>query len=255
MSATFPIIRLSTRWALVLGGAGFAAGFFGPIVLSPEANQGPLIGILLSGPGGAVLGAVLGVIFGVLPITETRRRQVLGAACLALTICTLYYCLPEPAVRGYVIDARVEACEPPTQELDEAVARWERAVARVTWASPAANWKQTAVANVQQDAGVVLKLRIQRKSAVLRHRQPWDRDRTSAAPWFATDESKRYYANDQGSSCEPYLARQRQIYWPIVDPGSDPTKPAKIWPPTDTLGFLQLQALGPVPPEYKALLR
>jgi hypothetical protein len=250
-----PIIRVSVRWALVLGGVGFAAGFFGPMVLSPESNLGPLIGILFSGPGGAAIGAIMGTILSVLSVSETRRRRALAAACLLLAICTLYYCLPEPAVRGYVFDARVEACAPPTQELDAAVAQWERAVARVSWAPPAANWKETAIANVQHDPGVVLTLRIQRKRAILRHRQPWDRNRTSAGPWVAVDESKRYYANDQGSACEPYLARQRQIYWPTVDPDSDPTRPAKIWPPTDTLGFMQLQALGPVPPEYQALLR
>jgi len=101
----------------------------------------------------------------------------------------------------------------------------------------------------------VLTMRIQRKSAILRHRQPWDRNRSSAGPWIAADESKQYYANDEGSVCQPYLARQRQLYWPAIDPDADPTKPAKIWPPTDTLGFLQLQALGPVPAQYQRLLR
>lgn len=250
-----PIMRMSGRWALVLGAVGFAAGFFGPMVLSPESNLGPMIGILFSGPGGAMAGAIMGAICGALPVSEIHGRQALRVACMVLAICTLYYCLPEPAVRGYVIDAGVEECAPPTQGLDAAVARWEQAVARVTWAPPAANWKETAVANVQSDPGVVLTLRIHRKRAILRHRQPWDRGRTSAGSWVAASESKRYYASAQGSACEPYLTRQRQIYWPVVDPDSDPTKAAKIWPPTDTLGFLQLQALGPVPPEYQALLR
>jgi len=247
-------VRLSIRWALVLGAVGFAAGFFGPMVLSPESNLGPIIGILFSGPGGALAGAILGAIFGLLPVSQTRRRQVLGVACMVLAIGTLYYCLPEPAVRGYVIDAQVEACAPPSQAVDAAVAQWEQAVARVTWAAPAANWKETAISNVQRDPGVVLTLRIQRKSAILRHRQPWDRNRTSAGPWVAVDESKQYYADDEGSACQPYLARQGQVYWPAVDPDSDPTKPAEIWPPTDTLGFLQLQTLGPVPVEYQRLL-
>ena len=50
--------------ALILGGIGFAGGFFGPIVFTPEANQGPLLGIFITGPIGAVLGGVLGAIFG-----------------------------------------------------------------------------------------------------------------------------------------------------------------------------------------------
>ena len=249
------VVRVSLRWALILGAVGFAAGFFGPMVLNPEANLGPIIGILYSGPGGAIAGAVLGAIFGLLPVPDTRRRQVLVTACVVLAVGTLYYCLPKPAIRGYVIDAQVEACAPPTQFMDAAVAQWQQAVARVTWAAPAVNWKQAAISNVQRDPGVVLTLRIQRKRAILRHRQPWDRNRTSAGPWFVVDESKTYYADDEGSACQPYLARERQIYWPAVDPNLDPTKPAKVWPPTDTRGFLQLQKLGPVPVQYQRLLQ
>jgi hypothetical protein len=37
---------------LILGGASFAAGFFGPLILTPEANQGPLAGFIL-GPIGS----------------------------------------------------------------------------------------------------------------------------------------------------------------------------------------------------------
>ena len=224
------------------------------MVLSPESNLGPIIGILFSGPGGVLAGAILGALFGVLPVSPALRQQVLVIACVALAAVTLYYSLPEPAVRGYVIDAQVEACAPPEQSLDAALAQWEQAVARVTWAAPAANWKETAIGNVQSDPGVVLTLRIHRKRAILRHRQPWDRDQTSAGPWTAVDESKQYYADDEGSACSPYLARERRLYWPAVDPNSANPEPADIWPPTDTLGFLQLQTLGPVSAEYQRLL-
>jgi hypothetical protein len=50
--------------AAVLGSIGFALGFFGPMIFAPEANQGPMLGIFITGPGGALLGAVLGLIYG-----------------------------------------------------------------------------------------------------------------------------------------------------------------------------------------------
>lgn len=46
--------------ALILGGLGFVAGFFGPMILAPEANQGPMLGIFITGPAGAVIGAIAG---------------------------------------------------------------------------------------------------------------------------------------------------------------------------------------------------
>ena len=52
------------RWALILGAIGFVGGYVGPMVVTPEANQGPLLGIFITGPGGALLGALIGLIAG-----------------------------------------------------------------------------------------------------------------------------------------------------------------------------------------------
>lgn len=43
-------------WAFGLGALGFVGGFFGPILLLPEANQGPLLGIFITGPLGFLVG-------------------------------------------------------------------------------------------------------------------------------------------------------------------------------------------------------
>jgi hypothetical protein len=39
----------------LVGGVGGAVGFIGPLVIWPEANLGPLLGILFTGPAGFVL--------------------------------------------------------------------------------------------------------------------------------------------------------------------------------------------------------
>ena len=39
----------------------FIPGFFGPMLLAPGANQGPLLGILYTGPIGLILGLAIGV--------------------------------------------------------------------------------------------------------------------------------------------------------------------------------------------------
>src|SRR5215831_20752878 len=48
--------------AILAGGIGFAAGFFGPMIFAPEANQGPLLGFF-TGPIGFFIGAVGGAIY------------------------------------------------------------------------------------------------------------------------------------------------------------------------------------------------
>jgi hypothetical protein len=58
------ILATAMRWAGIAGGVGFAAGFFGPMILSADANQGPLLGLLITGPLGFVGGGVAGLIYG-----------------------------------------------------------------------------------------------------------------------------------------------------------------------------------------------
>ncbi len=48
--------------AAMLGGIGFALGFFGPMLLTPQSNQGPLLGIFVTGPLGVVIGAIGGAL-------------------------------------------------------------------------------------------------------------------------------------------------------------------------------------------------
>lgn len=51
---------LVLRWMMICGGIGFVGGFFGPILFTPDANQGPLLGIFITGPLGLVVGAIVG---------------------------------------------------------------------------------------------------------------------------------------------------------------------------------------------------
>jgi len=50
--------------AVGLGFISFLAGFVGPIILTPEANQGPLLGIFITGPLGTIVGGIIGAIYG-----------------------------------------------------------------------------------------------------------------------------------------------------------------------------------------------
>ena len=57
------------RWGVIMGVIGFVGGFVGPLIFTPEANQGPLLGIFITGPLGFVLGLVVGLML------SLRRRR------------------------------------------------------------------------------------------------------------------------------------------------------------------------------------
>jgi hypothetical protein len=48
---------------VIVGAFGFIAGFFGPLIFMPESNQGPLLGLLFTGPVGFVLGLIGGAVY------------------------------------------------------------------------------------------------------------------------------------------------------------------------------------------------
>ncbi|RVD68676.1 MAG: hypothetical protein E5Y89_20345 [Mesorhizobium sp.] len=43
------------KWGAILGIIGFLGGFVGLVIFTPEANQGPLLGIFITWPLGFVL--------------------------------------------------------------------------------------------------------------------------------------------------------------------------------------------------------
>ncbi len=55
------MIAAMFRWGVILGAIGFACGFVGPVIFAPEANQGPLLGIFITGPLGFLIGLAVGL--------------------------------------------------------------------------------------------------------------------------------------------------------------------------------------------------
>jgi hypothetical protein len=67
--------------ALILGVSGFVIGYVSPIILAPDANQGPLLGIFITGPGGFLLGGLIGAIVEVLKRKSPRLSKLAPLVC------------------------------------------------------------------------------------------------------------------------------------------------------------------------------
>lgn len=241
-------------WVLVPGAVGFAAGFLGPVLLSPEANQGPLLGIFFTGPVGAILGAILGVAVRALRLPAARQWQILAVTCAVLMVGALYLSLPEPSHRGNVIDAEIQNCTPPVQALDRPMAFWEK---RLTGTAARPGWQADARRSAQADPGVVLELNVSQEINVYEHGKPWDRGRITTTGWKSVNAVKRYYARYAGGSCANYPVGTRSLHYAVYrDPFSPPPSGApEEWPPTSNVPrFLNLRFLLPVPDELQPLV-
>ena len=65
-NSTIPLGKYILTGAIAVGITGFLIGFIGPMIFSPDSNQGPMLGIFITGPAGLVLGAIGGLIFGLI---------------------------------------------------------------------------------------------------------------------------------------------------------------------------------------------
>ena len=61
--------------AVLTGSVCFSIGFFGPFFFAPEANEGPVLGLLITGPLGAIVGALGGAVYW---LVRSRRRTAPG---------------------------------------------------------------------------------------------------------------------------------------------------------------------------------
>lgn len=66
MSKGSRIIAYGLKSGLVFGIVGFILGFVGPMIITPNANQGPLLGIFLTGPAGFIVGSIIGFVVGLI---------------------------------------------------------------------------------------------------------------------------------------------------------------------------------------------
>jgi hypothetical protein len=236
-SGIFTAIR---TWILVLGAVGFGCGFFGPIVLSPDANQGPLLGIFITGPGGALLGAALGMLVRMARLQPVVARQALEAVAAVLGLTTLYFSLPAPRFYANVLDVNIAGCSAPGALRERAMADWEHRVEEVTWAAPRAGWKEDFDRMLRATPGVVLEVHVLRERKLYENRKPWNLGTFFAQPWHDDDAPTHYFARFAGASCANYRIGDRALY---IATGES----AKLWPPERLSNFLDLQVLEPLP--------
>lgn len=234
-------------WIALLGVAGFGAGFFGPLVFVPESNQGPLVGIFMSGPGGCLLGLVMYLLMKAVPLSGRRQWTLLLSLAAAGILVTLALVQPEPATRGYELELSVTRTMPPAAVADDVIADWKQRIARVTWAAPRNGWEAQLRTALASDSGIILEAVVLRERTIKEDRKPWNRGRLFTTPWQTKQQQKRFYLPpgvtvpaSPGRMLIPYDSTAR-------------IRAPEAWPPVTLDEFIGYSRLEPVPPRFATL--
>ena len=235
---------------LIVGGIGFAAGFFGPMVFDPTGNQGPLVGILISGPGGAVLGLVLCGLFRLLDVAPVVQWRTLWTVSAVLGLVTLYLVIPPPEFHGYIEEVQIDSCKRPIDAADDAIQYWEKQIAPKPSAARV-GWQEDSREMLRDDDGVILAVTVLRRREIGENQKPWKKGHPVAKVWEPLDKQQSYYARYAGGGCEAYGVGNRTV---LFNDQYFTGYPKNLgWPPRKLVNFLDLQTLDAVPAKYREL--
>jgi hypothetical protein len=231
-------------FAALLGGIGFVCGFLGPIALNPNANQGPLLGIFITGPLFAIGGLLLGFVLAAVKPQPIVVRGALFISAIFVTLCTLYLCLPEDQISCFITEIEVVNCQQPAPLVEQKVTFWEGETKRVTWVTTRQGWKEDIPRMLRDDPGLIITVRVLRRRDIYTKQKPWNRGQYYVTHWKAMDYRQECYLHTKSASCAVFQPGTRFIYLLDYDHSQE-------WPPKTISGYLQLPYLTEVPIAYQ----
>lgn len=250
MKTTNDVRSPGFRWPLLLGAAGFAAGFFGPMLFTPDANQGPLVGIFMSGPAGALLGFVLLGVCTVMGVSPRLQWRMLVGTAIAGALVVLIFVQPEPALRGYVMDLEVESCAAPIDTEPQVIEYWSKRIASVTWVAARPGWQQDMHRTLREAPGVILTTKVRRQISVWERRKPWNRGSLLATAGRNAPEESSFYYSD--GTCSDFPVGHAFRAFEKYELNGRITPPNE-WPPSERETVISVSRIVPVPAQFEPL--
>jgi len=238
--------RTMLRRGIIVGLVGLVCGYFGPLRYSME--QGPLMGLFVTGPAGFVIGAAAGWVFEKARIGGVVRESIFGVLLIGTAWATLALSRPGPQVFGTVREGVIVRCQSPIMRLPTALSMWRATIAADPSVSVRPEWERE-VRRVLQDAhGVVIEF-------VTRRRRNVYRDGTASAlrigPWIVQEEKAEYFADFAGAACSSYPLVRPERLWAGL-PGVSASEEI---PPPGVAGVLGVEVLESVPTPVLAIRR
>ncbi len=235
-------------WISILGVAGFLAGFLGPIFFVPEANQGPLVGIFITGPGGALLGLLLFLSTRFLTLAPRNQWNLLYGSTTLLVVLTLISVLPGPAKLGEIVELQLVSCKKPALEQEASIQTWRDRIKDVQWVTAREGWEKDLRKIYQEDQGVILEAKILRQTLFKRHRKPWNKGKITSHPPGRKIEATLFYLAEVKNSCASFTPNKNYSFF-IPHDFSVLSDPKQSWPPQKIARLLLLHELQPIPAE------
>lgn len=233
---------------VMLGVVGLVCGYWGPLHYYPSANQGPLMGIFVTGPAATVVGILFGWAAVRIKLTPAVRESVFLLIAVGVGVATLSLSQPGKRLAGSIVVGQIGKCENPSVYMTGAVGAWKKRITDNPRLVVRPGWESEIPALLARTPGVIVEFRAARQRSIFQSPAP-NAGGLRADDWVAVPWSGHYFVDYAGSECSAYKNGANQALWIGLWHGED------IVPPNSIPGLLDMQILEKVPPEVESFSR
>lgn len=227
--------RFHLPWrALVLGLIGLISGYWGPLYFN-SASQGPLLGVLFTGPTAFLLGLGLDWLYARRRVPVVLREGLFIISMAAVAAASLVLSQPGDRLIGSLEDGEIVGCESAATRIPEAIRKWEKTLSSTPQWHPWPGWKEEMQRRLVQHPSVVLALKVYRARSVYEAYSRSEHIPLRADDWVRQGYIVSEFAEYAGGDCAHYELRKRGLFWNEVTRSTTD----KI-PPDDLPTFLYL---------------
>jgi hypothetical protein len=228
-------------WTAVLGLVGFFSGYIGPLIVAPAAAQGPLLGIFITGPGGAILGALVGVFAAILDWPARAQRAMIMGMAIVVAIGTIYFCVPSPRYVADLADIEILSCAPASSQRSNTLMRLSQIESMRPGPPSTTQWGPRFDRALANNPGLVVNAHIFRTKLVFEGRAAWDQGVITASSWKSADRAQSYFISNAAASCGSFPAGAWLMIRSVGNIG--------VWPPSGIAELLGMQSAERLPPD------
>lgn len=217
----------------LLGMTGVISGFYLPIILDPCANDGPLMGIIFTGPYAFVFGILVGLVLKIIRASKRTKIVVIIPSVLLIIGVTASLSLPEDRPLSRRVSGVIQSRSNPLDRLDSRVLWWDQQIKKERWIHPPLGWKKKIGNQFAQEEGCLVGVDVHSSQRLYLRKRPWN-TRDTIVVEEKNNVLVEYYV--EGCSCAKMKQDSSISFKPKM-------KPDLVTPPSSVANFLGVEVI------------
>lgn len=217
----------------IVGSAGLIPGFYLPIFLNPGANQGPFLGLFVTGPTSFVCGIIIGIVFQIFNFKRVTKIIILSPIVTAIICWTTVLSLPEDLLLSRNISGEILHRSNPIERLNSRIKWWDELIKNEAYIRPTLDWKGKIKNIFETEQGCLVTVNVHALRMTNLRKRPWNSGDTIVIDKGENGREELYI---RGCSCSEI--RETNLDYNVIEVEFD-----SVSPPLNIAAFLGVNSL------------